>query len=207
MQYIAWPIAVAIIVIVAMFLFRSPVKNFIDRLRSVKTGGLALGTESQDALPPASKTDLSIVSAQSTIDSLTNVIQEFAAQAAQAQLRVHLSEIEKAELIKEATGDIAKVRRETLYWWCKYLSVFFVAQTKLTLLIIQTNPNGTSHADLENIMVAYIEAEEQRLIVKNVLLESGLIIDDGAIFKATRHANFFIEFDSTGKLNVNLLTN
>jgi hypothetical protein len=209
MQYIAWPIAVVVIVVAGMLIFRAPVETFINKLKNVKApGGVALATtEYQEALSPAANADLSIVAAQATIDSLTGVIQNFAAEAADAQMRVQISEMEKARLIEQATEDVSRLRRETFVWWCRYLTVFFVPSSKLTLQLIQIlHRDGVSEADLESLMSAYVDNPTERAAILTALSATVMMTSENGIYKSTPLAAVFLHYvNNNGELNLNLL--
>lgn len=205
MEYITWPVAIIVTATIGVLILRAPLANFINNLKAVNAPGVKLETtRQQEGLIVPEQQEASITAAQATIQSLTDIIQTFATQAADANLRAQISEVEKMQLIKEATDDILALRRESYHWWCKYLGAFLVPATKLTLLFIDAKEEGMSEENLDVAMRKYVSEEEQRLTIKNVLVETGVIINADGIYRTTPIGKVFIKFEMSNGTDLDL---
>jgi hypothetical protein len=204
-QYFNWPIAIALIAVIAMLLFRKSIRDFIGRLKTVKAPGVSIDANEQEQLPNKAKDELSIIVAETTVQSLTGIIRDLAAQAAHAELKAKTSENEKEEILQGAIGQILDFQRSAYFWWCRYLSLFFVMKTKILIYYVHSNENGYPEPELDNFLQTMEADEDQKRIMKDILIGTEIFTIQNGAYKITPRGRLFLNFEVTQEIDLDIL--
>src|SRR5262249_20611843 len=173
---------------------RDALASFIGRTQSAK----GLGFEVSAAAPqpkPESPADRALDKERVAEVGGTDR-QAIEQQLAQLRERLQGSESEKTEIIAAASRLLEEKERESRYWFFEFLDQFLVLRTKYVLWWFVNQPPSTPITlEIYNgYWMSFIPDESQREIILSVLLNFGLVQQDGAFLQPTEKGRMFNQY-------------
>lgn len=187
---VSWPFVVALLAFAFGMAYRTELGLFIKNIGKIRLpGGAEILTQdlpdeqAAKKFPDPEHPPLT----PELADALRQGFEELAQRAANADQQ-------REAVIDEAVKVITQKDQAIYYWFFRYLNVFLVERTKLVLAWLEEQELHPTPRAYHLAWTPVIEDEEQRETILTVLLNFGLVAEEGGMLRLQPNGQQFLRF-------------
>lgn len=187
---VSWPFVLGLLGFAFGITFRSELSAFIRNIGKIRLpGGTEITTQepSDDQATEQSPEPGAVTLTPQQVELVRQHLETLSQQATDANQQ-------REDVINEAVEIVTQKDRLILYWWCKYLDEFLVLKSKLVLAWFAAQEMAPTARAYHIAWTPAIAEEEQRETILTVLLNFGLISEQGGLLRITDYGNYFLRF-------------
>lgn len=183
---LSWPVAVIVIGITAMWVFRDGINDFLRKVQRVKFPGGEVQSLQEE--PGIRVPDEYLVLNPTQQQRLSDAI------SAELKSTERRAQEEKQLLLQQAQAAVNSLQQQATFWEFSYLAYYLVPNSKRTLSWIGSVPNNMIELDtFHTILKRAVDSQSERQAILNALQQHQLVAISNNTVSITEKGREFLK--------------